>query len=321
MLNLLDKNYINILRDQVHDFEFHNDKKGAYNLLISLKKTLKAQHDVFEGSILEKINYYITKLKYILFNTLPIEEILEMFKNNLVVGIKMTYVDLPEDLRSRISLLPIDDRDDFKRKLIDQLMNNNEIITKKALETPDGKIKPTVSAWIKDYNQFLGFGPKTNLEQTKYFFNNKNFTHTDKLEQLELKELFEIYEYLKRSSLTLEGNEDDLIIRDIYGRLFSLSNGVFQKLSPKKKKEIEKSEQKLDKHNKAGKNVENINLFSKSSQTNTAKQVDSISSIKKSNPVRLLRIDELKQMAAKYPEGSLERKAIEDEIKRIEREG
>ena len=55
-------------------------------------------------------------------------------------------------------------------------------------------------------------------------------------------------------------------------------------------------------------------------KANFNRPVDSIQSVNKnisSNPARLPRINELEDMAVKYPVGSLERKAIEEEINKL----
>jgi len=93
--------------------------------------------------------------------------------------------------------------------------------------------------------------------------------------------LFSIFEYLKRSSIKLEGNEDNFVIDDIDGKTFILQDNRFIELKSKIKAQN----------------------FTKTGLPKTEAET---------------RMEELRIMVNEYPEGSLERKAIEEEIARQE---
>ena len=282
--NLNDPVFIDQLDEKVNKIEFFNDTKEALYLSRYLEKLLfKNEKNIRDTEILEIIKIIIARLKFILFNTLGDNEILYIFDKYLAVGIKMAYLDLAEILKMRISFIPIDKRDEFKEKIRKIILNNQEEITKKSIINNQIKDRPTIAAWLKLYNKELGTGIINNLEQNKFYIDNPNFGKLGDLEKLELKELFNMYEYLKRSSMTIEGNEDDMVVIDIDGSDYWFKEGRFIKL--------DKAEKIV---NNPGKN--------KSQQMIDQTKTD---------------VEQLKQLAAGYPAGSFERKAIEEEIDKL----
>jgi len=282
--NLNDPVFIDQLDEKVNKIEFFNDTKEALYLSRYLEKLLfKNEKNIRDTEILEIIKIIIARLKFILFNTLGDNEILYIFDKYLAVGIKMAYLDLAEILKMRISFIPIDKRDEFKEKIRKIILNNQEEITKKSIINNQIKDRPTIAAWLKLYNKELGTGIINNLEQNKFYIDNPNFGKLGDLEKLELKELFNMYEYLKRSSMTIEGNEDDMVVIDIDGSDYWFKEGRFIKL--------DKAEKIV---NNPGKN--------KSQQMIGQTKTD---------------VEQLKQLASKYPAGSFERKAVEEEIDKL----
>ena len=282
--NLNDPVFIDQLDEKVNKIEFFNDTKEALYLSRYLEKLLfKNEKNIRDTEILEIIKIIIARLKFILFNTLGDNEILYIFDKYLAVGIKMAYLDLAEILKMRISFIPIDKRDEFKEKIRKIILNNQEEITKKSIINNQIKDRPTIAAWLKLYNKELGTGIINNLEQNKFYIDNPNFGKLGDLEKLELKELFNMYEYLKRSSMTIEGNEDDMVVIDIDGSDYWFKEGIFIKL--------DKAEKIV---NNPGKN--------KSQQMIDQTKTD---------------VEQLKQLAAGYPAGSLGRKAVEEEIDKL----
>ncbi|MDP2736240.1 MAG: hypothetical protein Q8O59_00430 [bacterium] len=281
--NLNDSVFIDKLDEKVNKIEFFNDTKEAQYLLRDLEKLLyKNEKNIRDAGILKIIKIIIARLKFILFNTLSENEILDIFDKYLAVGIKMAYLDLGEILKMRISFIPIDKRDEFKEKAKKIILNNQEEITKKSIIDNQAKDRPTIAAWLKLYNKELGSRIVNNLEQSKFYINNPNFNKLSDLEKLEVKELFSMYEYLKRSSMTIEGNEDDMVITDVDGRDYWFKEGRFIKLDKTVSGNI-KTQTVI--------NNKTVNINQNA--------------------------EELKQMALKYPAGSFERKAIEEEIKKL----
>ncbi|MFH1822698.1 MAG: hypothetical protein ABH830_03280 [Patescibacteria group bacterium] len=279
--------FIDELEEKINKIEFFNDKKGAYYFLKDLEKfLLKNENSIRNTDALNFIQILIAKLKFILFNSLNEEEILDIFSKYLSVGIKMAYIDLVETLKMRISLIPINKRDELKEKIKKVILNNEEEITKKSIIDNQTNIKPTISAWLKLYNKELGAGFINNLVQNKFYISNPNFISLSDLEKLELKELYNIYEYIKRSSLTIEGNEDDIVITDIDEKNYWLHEGRFIELKGERQKK------------------KDIAIVNKDQQIK-----------KESN------LGELQKIVTQYPPGSLERKAIEEEIARYQSGG
>jgi len=183
--------------------------------------------------------------------------------------------------------LHINDRDNCKKTLKEALIKNEEIITRGVFNESKNKLT-TLNDWLKDYISHTSLRRQT-LELAQYFFQRAYFTKLAEPEKKILKKFFSLYDFLNTSSLTPEGFEDDLLFKDKNGRLLTTNKGKVVVLYDPKKAEnkiIEKMPLKIFGKNLSGQEKQTI---------------------------------ELKQMAAGYPPGSFERKAIEEEINRVTR--
>lgn len=100
----------------------------------------------------------------------------------------------------------LDDQDKFKNKLQDVLTASEQIVSQLPLIEENKKIKPTLSAWFKLYFSEVGTGEVSKLKMAQFFNDNLNFRKLSVAEKEMLKLIFGIYEKLKLSSHTPEGN-------------------------------------------------------------------------------------------------------------------
>lgn len=145
--------------------------------------------------------------------------------------------------------------------------------------TSGGSIKK-VSSWLKDYNVKLGIGNINSLKRAEYLTNLKKDKTLSDEDRRRLKILFEVYEFLKTTSKIIAGMEEEYPVM-VNGKLYIFRQGF---LDP----------------------VQEKNVSSVLSETTYDKNI--------SNP----QLEELQNMLNKYPEGSLERKAVEEELGKLE---
>ncbi len=313
--NLNNIDFLEELQSKVDKIEFHNDTNEANKVFLFLYRAIKDNDDKIKPELLPIYKKLLTKLRFILFLNLSDDDVMKLISRHLLVGLKMKYFDLLSALKFRISTIYVTERDKYKQKIIKVIFSNKEKITTHHIVVNNKKVEPTISNWIQNYNSYLGTGPKSELEQGKYFINNKDFIKLNNKEKKLLKKLFSIYEYLKRSSLTPEGNEDRKVVKEIGGKIYVMEDGKFidvktSEIKGKVREGVKLGPPKTEEEKK----IEELKkIEEKYSDTSLEKKVLD-EQIEKEQ-----KLNELKYMATKYPEGSLERKAIEEEIKKMER--
>jgi len=298
---LVDNSFIELVKDDLNFIIETKDRKKAFELaswikqaLDSAKKEMSKNSDIF--------NFYkkvIIKCRFIAMPILDEVDVIGLFKNYFTWHFRILNYDIQENFNSKlISINLYEDRDKLKEEVKKALIENNEVITNEA------EIK-NVKDWIKEYNSKLGLGLVDSLKKREFYVSLSKYKNLDENDIEKLKVLFDFYESLKYSSLSPKGHEEDVPIV-IDGVFYVYKKGELEPVGEKTKKEriVVESSDKLENNNSLSPGVK--------------KSVDSISSVKKTNTARLPRTDELRAMAEKYPAGSLERKAIEDEIRRIE---
>ena len=311
--NLNKPGFIDELRSKIEAIEHFNDVKEAATILAGLKKAFKQHGKEISKALADEYQVIIIRLRFILFLGQASNEVEELIGKYLSVGISMTYIDMLEILKTRISFLPIDDRDAFKKKLTGSMQKSHDLISTKPLEVDKKRIRPTIAGWLNYYNAKLGTGPKNNLEVTNFFINDSNIKKLEKLEKLWIRELVDIYEYLKRSSTSLEGNEDDEFIKDTDGKTYLFKDSAFTEIATGEKRQFEISDKKLNiPKTVEEKKIDELRRESEQYTDSGLEQKAIEEEVDKNQQIEDLRIE-----ANKYKEGSLERMAMEEEIEKI----
>ncbi|MDO8667756.1 MAG: hypothetical protein Q7K35_01505 [bacterium] len=279
----------------VNDLVYYLDDINGYKLFKMIGKEEVAAIEQDE----ENTGAYLA-LEFLIIPFFSTKEIAGLLKEKLSAGLMIEDINLIERITKKLIEIDLGDRDNFKKELKNALINSQEQITKGVTAEQNKKIV-SVADWIKDYVSQVKGGSKINLSEAQYFYQKPYFVNLNEVEKNLLKKLFALYKFLDTSSLTPEGFEDDLLIEDGQGRLITTNKGKIVVLyDPKKivKKLVVKAPE-----NKIIKNV-----------VEEQRPAPPVKSEAENNVV------ELKQLAAKYPPGSFERKAIEEEMEKMKHE-
>ena len=283
-----------------------DNQKDALEISDLLNRTITKNHKDFvdKPDLLNYYNQIITKLKFIALPLLGDNEIVELFKKNITTIFAIDGYDIEEKIkRKMINIVVYEDRDRLKMELKKALLENTETIS------PQAQIK-TIGLWIKDYNYKLGVDIVENIKLVEYFVKLKETQGVNIEIESRIKRILAVYEKLKYSSLSPEGFEEDVPI-EIDDKLFIFKSGKMEEIESKKNQDVKNPLHKDDLI---------INLKPGGIDANRSKpQTEQIETPEQPTPQppRNTRIDELKDMAGRYPEGSLERRMIEQEIKKL----
>ncbi len=194
--------------------------KEAKVLLGFLKKELADKSKSLSAEALGKYQELMVKLKVVTFSFIIEPEALELIQKYLVELLNLENVDLVEIIKGRLSAMPLwEDRDGLRKKILAVLRSNEENISQRKIIILDPLLKTTkelpatIANWLKDYDRSLGTGPVSNLKLAEYFSQNANFNNLTVEEKPRIKKLIVFYEYLKPSSFTPAGFEDNILFK------------------------------------------------------------------------------------------------------------
>ena len=256
---------------------------------------------------------------------------LELFENYLVdvlergVGEtdaedKQILVDLNRDI---IALF--DDDPDFQKKLENALYRNQEKLTSKKFELEGEQKRPTIGNWLKHFIKREGTQMYGNVTLSRFLSNSSNVKRLDKKEVDLVRALLVLYRNLKFFPKSMEGvDPEKWEIVPIREEGMENSDREEQKgggrgetqtntssAAKEKKKETSSADKKEEK--------EEASKVSKKREDNKKEeQKDEEGGVKESSPEES-RLEKLKRIKDNYEEGSLERKAIESEIRELEK--
>ena len=274
------------IQNKIDDFSEHNYSKEAYSLYKNLNAYLdkiglkKTQPEVYS-------KYYdvLLKLKFLSLNFFDNwDDVTHLIKHHFEVIFTIKYFDLWNKIK--INLLyeaSLETRDKIKEQLKKTILDCDRPVVNRA-KYRNKKIPYTVKEWLTSYNVSLGIGKVNNLKRIEYLTNSDDIKSVDDKDRKKLKILFDFYEKLKRPSSDRYGFEGDIpgVVND---RNIIFTGGEAEEI-PRNLQEMIRSV--IDRQSKENNNHQNQN-----------------------------ELQNLKTLAANYAPGSLERKAVEEEINKL----
>jgi hypothetical protein len=295
-------------------FDKYSDFNNAYDIYKELKKYLDGSIIRSSDPELYKIFFkFLIKLEFLSLNYFDDwNEIGKLLAEHLDKVFELEYFDLWNKIETNLLLTDdMDERDEIKKELIKKLSESENIIINKNEYPNNKKIPITVSDWINDINININSKNISTFEKTKYLTNSPNTAPLKEKDKRKIRILYDLYEKLKLSSKTPQGYENDVPI-EINGQLYIFRRGQMELLKniseyskdlsgPPKTKE----EKTIDELVNKKKQVENIGIAKMAID-------EQIEMTKK--------IEDLKILSNRYRDNSLQKKVIEEEIRKLERD-
>lgn len=300
------------LSEKINELIFYLDDVEGNKLFREIKR------NKLEVSDLENKKAFVS-LQFLIIPFLETEQIINLFKNYLSIGSSIEDLDLSERMNKKmINVVSLDERDEIKRQVKQSILNNSEQITDNVLVGANKNLN-TISSWIIDYISNVGSQEK-GLGRAKYFYEKQYYKSLSEDKKIALKKIFSLYDYLNRSSYTPLGFEDDLLMMTEDGKLITTNKGEVVVLYDTKSGEsFFPQEQKVRRVSNPPMTTEEkkveklINVKQQLGENKLAGMVvdEEIDNTKK--------IDDLKIMLNRYKDSSLQKRAIEEEIRKLER--
>lgn len=287
---LTDQDNFTKVKKFADDLISDNEFSVAYNFAINLDKEVERskKFKIEAPDQYKKYKEIIIKLLWIGLPVMTQSEVRKIFKDNFAKSFLIPGYDHWGKLKVvLLGIMSLDERDVFKKQIIQALVENQEKLTSSRLMITNEEKEPTVANWIIEYNRALGTAQINDVVRTQFLVNSINVKDLTKEEKEIIQKLFDLYERLKLSSQTLEGYEMDVPVNEM-GVNGTIRQGVFEPTPPETKKD---------------KIIQGI--------------IDDM--MGRTKPAEGYSVADLKELLPKYPAGSLERRAIEEEIKRMKK--
>lgn len=292
-INLNDKKYLEGFEKELKALIVEDSLSRAESFYFYLSKILAIPeiNQQLSKEILNRYNRMITIAKMIALPRLSENEIYKILTKHLSYILDIEGYDIWRKIKIYLlNLTSLEERDNFKEGIRKILLNNEAIITDKNIILNNKEAAPTVSNWLMDFRSLYGeAGFLDPIKLSNYLTNSKNIKNLTLIERNKINSLFSLYKKLKISSLTLEGLEEDITIIKPDGEMGIIKQGQYEKIGIEEVELSKTARQALESKDKNGINKGKINEAT---------------------------INEFKIMLNKYPVGSLERKAIEEEMEK-----
>lgn len=177
-----------------------------------------------------EIDVLLIESRWIALQTLTDKQTVDLFHNHLpeLFNLQIRH-EIPEDqhvvkdylttkIRDRVLVnLMFDERDKFKKQLIDAIVSSDSEITSQVFYRGIKEARPTVKHWFAEYVEFLPNEEMLKIKQKEFFAKNENYKRLNDVEKERIQLLIQAYEQLKISSWKQEGTEEAVRYEDEKG--------------------------------------------------------------------------------------------------------
>jgi len=165
------------------------------------------------------------KASFVGLNALHDEEVINLFKNNLLSAFSINDYDAYKDVVNKLKVVllkkgSLDYRDALKNDLRDAILQNNQAPFVAAVP------QKTIAQWIKDYVGAVGIKPISDKLKLIEYLNKLSIElHLNSSDREKLLKLFNLFEFLKLSSYTPQGYETVIPLIDFNGKFKLYDDG------------------------------------------------------------------------------------------------
>ncbi|MFH2104923.1 MAG: hypothetical protein ABII72_01670 [Parcubacteria group bacterium] len=191
----LEKLYRDFLRDNTID--------DAYDMVRLLPKRLAELNiKASDPDLSKKYDQVLTQFQFIALAALVDQEVLDFISNHFVEFLGNKERDIFERVRTKLMSIPIEVRDDYKKKIVASIKENREQIGDKQITIRSGgeQKPPQVKNWIANYDNFLGAGFHKGIERSRYIAQSPSCQGLNEEEKNLLHDTLYFYDLLKISS-------------------------------------------------------------------------------------------------------------------------
>lgn len=224
--------FLKLLDKRLSDIITFDEIENAFWFALNLEQTFK-DHPDFENNrpeIYKKVQPMIKKARWVALSLLSEDEVIKMFKSNLMAMFEIQDYDIHKYFDSRLLIIfPLDIRDEFKDKVRKAIEENKELMTKEKIKINKEMKNPTTGNWISHMHSVLGIEDIPLFKLIEYFFQDSDIAKLEDNERRKIETILKFYEKIKMSSQTLEGMEISMPVDD-EGRKGEIVGGYFQPL-------------------------------------------------------------------------------------------
>lgn len=229
--------------------------------------------------------------------------------------------NLPEDHLLRLNAVIfelIGKNEQFLNKLIKYFLDNQERFSSKNLIIKGKEVEPTIANWIKDFVDLNGSDIFSSVVLAKYLITSENVKKLKEEERQMLRQVLKIYKNLVFFPESMGSAKYlDWEIFPINRDLLNIFKNNFNKKTDLSDNPAENKEDRNSQDNKKIVLEDKPIIKKESIKEIKVEKKEDLKTEKIEKDIEDPEITKLREMLAKYPENSLERKAIESEIKKI----
>lgn len=158
----------------------------------------------------------IHRLRFVAFTILNDERLQEaLFEKGVAEALADENIDVQGRIHAYLIELNVPDRDPLKKQWREALLRNTQALTDVSFVDRTGvKTVGTVQQWLKAYRGISEEPLPSKLEEATFFSTDRNFRALNVFEQETVKKLFSLFTSLSRSSMTIEGIEEDIVFEE-----------------------------------------------------------------------------------------------------------
>ena len=243
---LKDKNTKQTITQLVDYLVWYGESREAYKVVAAFEQLINQLPAEEKVRMREEYHAVISRLHFLTLQYRSDDEVLKIIEFGLAAALHDPELLVVEYLRQKLlDFFVLKKRDEYKLRLNQAINKNNEQLTTAKVPLRDGEQRGTTQNWLKHYISSVGVGVASNLAKAEYFLLLNTLPNLTNQEKRVVKDFIEIVEFIKKSSLSLEGLEESVIFIDKDGKRKMFSQGIIEDFSSQRYFQISNKERKL----------------------------------------------------------------------------
>ncbi len=138
------------------------------------------------------------------------DDLLNPFKIGLGGALPYETPDIIQRIKSVLLDFWVGDRNQWRQDIVTALHQNQDLLTAANILSSHGERPGTIANWLADYDGHFGIDLVENIKTVDYLYRSASTKRLTPVDRELLAKLFRVYEYLKLSSVSALGVEEEL---------------------------------------------------------------------------------------------------------------
>lgn len=213
------------------DIASMNQPKAARDMLRAYEKSYLVASEFREANpgLASQFDELMVQIRFVAMPLLRDNEVVDLLKEHFTEGVKLG-IDMADQFKWKcMGLATFEDRDNLQRHVYDAMqLNESPLVEKSLISSKTGTKLHKVKEFLQDYVKALGVDRVDGIQREQFLVHAYNIEHLEEDQKRAIKELFDLWEFLKIPAEEWAAQEEEVIVEDETGKTYLVRGNIIE---------------------------------------------------------------------------------------------